>query len=222
MKVGVSATREPFSFTDEKGRITGFDGEVARRIAAKLGRPVEFLDMKFSALIPALQSGKIDLAISMAPTEERKKSINFSQPVFASAQVILVKKGPGAKTGSSETILLDDLNGKRVAVYSGSIHDTFVTSRYPGADIKRFDSPADMVLALKNKKVDVAFYELTAAKVVLKDNPELAILTDEALTKSMGVGFNKNNPALRERFKYYLKTARAGEKNSDLSIYPKV
>ena len=54
MKVGVSATREPFSFTDEKGRITGFDGEVARRIAAKLGRPVEFLDMKFSALIPAL------------------------------------------------------------------------------------------------------------------------------------------------------------------------
>ena len=195
MKVGVSATREPFSFTDEKGRITGFDGEVARRIAAKLGRPVEFLDMKFSALIPALQSGKIDLAFTLTHTEERKKSINFSQPV-SPAPGDSGQKG-GAKTGSSETFSLDDLNGKRVAVYLGSIHDTFVTSRYPGADIKRFDSTADMILALKNKKVDVAFYELTAAKVVLKDNPELAILTDEALTKSMGVGFNKNNPALR-------------------------
>jgi len=209
LKVGVSATREPFSFTDENGRITGFDGEVARRIAAKLGRPVEFLDMKFSALIPALQSGKIDLAISMAPTEERKKSINFSQPVFASAQVMLVKKAPGAKTGSGETFSLDDLNGKRVAVYLGSIHDTFVTSRYPGADIKRFDSTADMILALKNKKVDVAFFALTSAKVALKDNPELTILTEEALTNPIGVGFNKNNPALRERFNNYLKTARA-------------
>jgi len=99
LKVGVSATREPFCFTDENGRITGYDGELARRISAKLGRPVEFSDMKFSALIPALQSGKIDLAISMAPTGERKKSINFSQPVFASAQVMLVKKAPGATEG---------------------------------------------------------------------------------------------------------------------------
>jgi len=208
LKVGVSATREPLCFTDEKGRITGYDGELARRISAKLGRPVEFWDMKFSALIPALQSGKIDLAISMAPTGERKKSINFSQPVFASAQVMLVKKAPGAER-SSETVSLDDLDGKRVAVYSGSIHDTFVASRYPKAEIKRFDSTADIVLALKNKKVDVAFYDLTAAKILLKDNPELAILTDDALTRPMGVGFNKNNPALRERFNNYLKTARA-------------
>ena len=82
LRVGVSATREPFCFIDENRGITGFDGELARRIAIELGRPVEFFDMKFAALIPALQSGKIDLAFTMTITEERKKSIYFSQPSF--------------------------------------------------------------------------------------------------------------------------------------------
>jgi polar amino acid transport system substrate-binding protein len=97
LKIGVSATREPFCFIDENKRITGFDGELARRIAMELGRPVEFSDMKFSALIPALQSGKIDLAFTLTHTEERKKSINFSQTVFTSTQMMLVKKAPGAE-----------------------------------------------------------------------------------------------------------------------------
>jgi len=209
LKIGVNAAREPFCFTDENGRITGYDGELARRIGIKLGRPVEFSDMKFLALIPALQSGKVDLAISMAPTEERKKSINFSQPVFASAQVMLVKKAPGAKANSGKMASLDDIDGKRVAVYTGTIHDAFVASHYPKAEIMRFDSTADMILALKNRKADVAFLDLTSAKVMLKSNPELGILTDEALTRPLGVGFNKNNPALRERFNNYLKTAGA-------------
>jgi len=209
LKIGVSATREPFCFTDENRNVIGYDGELARRIGIKLGRPVEFSDMKFAALIPALQAGRIDLAISMTPTGERKKSINFSQPVFASAQVMLVKKAPDARTSGGKMASLDDIDGKRVAVYTGTIFDAFVAGRYPGAEIKRFDSTADMILALKNKKVDVAFLDLTSAKVLLKSNPELGILTDDALTRPLGVGFNKNNPALRERFNNYLKTARA-------------
>ncbi|HPZ43695.1 MAG TPA: ABC transporter substrate-binding protein/permease [Bacillota bacterium] len=106
LRVGVSATREPFCFIDENRGITGFDGELARRIAIELGRPVEFFDMKFAALIPALQSGKIDLAFTMTITEERKKSIYFSQPVFASAQVLLVKKAPGAIGGGKNVSFL--------------------------------------------------------------------------------------------------------------------
>ncbi len=209
LKIGVNATREPFCFTDENRRITGFDSELARRIAIGLGKPVEFSDMKFAALIPALQSGKIDLAFTLTNTEERKKSINFSQPVFASAQVMLVKKAPDTVANGGKMVSLDDIDGKRVAVYTGTIHDAFVASHYPSAEIKRFDSPTDMVLALKNKKADVAFYDLTSAKVLLKNNPELGILTDDALTNPLGVGFNKNNPLLREKFNNYLKTIRA-------------
>lgn len=156
LKIGVSATREPFAFSDGNGIITGCDAELARRIGIKLGRPIEFMDMKFSALIPALQSGKIDLAISMTPTEERKKSINFSHVVFASAQVMLVKKAPGEQAKDDKLASLDDVDGKRVAVFTGTTTDTHVARNYPNAEILRFDSTADIVLALKNKKADVA------------------------------------------------------------------
>jgi polar amino acid transport system substrate-binding protein len=93
LRIGVSATREPFSFVDKAGRVTGHDGELARIIAAKLGRPIEFSNMKFMALIPALQSGKVDLIISgMTASAERKKSVDFTQPYFANTQVMIVRK----------------------------------------------------------------------------------------------------------------------------------
>jgi len=209
LKIGVSATREPMSFTDENGQITGLDGEIARRIAAKLGRPVEWTDMKFSALIPALQAGKIDLVVSMAVTEERKKSVNFTQPVFPAPQVMLVRKAQTAQPGSGKLTTLDDIDGKTVGVFAGTIHDGFVASHYPKAEIKRLNGTADLVLAVKNKKVDVALLDAISASVLLKSNKELGILTDEALTRPLGIGFGKNNPALRERFNNYLKKIKA-------------
>lgn len=102
LKVGVAATREPFSFVDDKQQVTGHDAELAKRIAAKLGRPLEFVDMKFSALIPALQSGKIDLIITcMSATGERRKTVDFTQPYFTNSQVLLVKDVQGPVMGIS-------------------------------------------------------------------------------------------------------------------------
>jgi len=93
LRIGVSATREPFNFVDKDGRVTGHDGELARIIGAKLHRPVEFSNMKFMALIPALQSGKIDMIVTgMTATKERKQFLDFSQPYFENAQVMLVRK----------------------------------------------------------------------------------------------------------------------------------
>src|SRR5207342_2529266 len=81
LRIGVSATREPFNFVDKDGRITGHDGELARRIALKLKRPIEFSNMKFMALIPALQSGKVDIIVTgMTATKERRQFVDFSEP----------------------------------------------------------------------------------------------------------------------------------------------
>lgn len=100
LRIGVSATREPFSFVDKDGRVTGHDGELARLIGARLKRPVEFSNMKFMALIPSLQSGKVDMLVTgMTATAERKKSVDFTQPYFDNAQLLLVKKPP--TTGAS-------------------------------------------------------------------------------------------------------------------------
>jgi polar amino acid transport system substrate-binding protein len=113
LRIGVSATREPFNFVDKNGQITGHDGELARIIGARLERPIEFSNMKFMGLIPALQSGKVDIIVTgMTATEERKKLVSFTQPYFANAQTMLVRKTAGygaSETSSSEPSFLASL-----------------------------------------------------------------------------------------------------------------
>jgi len=88
LKVGVAANREPMCFISN-GKITGLDAELIERIAYELGRPVEYMDMKFSALIAAIESGRVDLVISnYSATEERKMRVNFSEEYFINPQVL--------------------------------------------------------------------------------------------------------------------------------------
>jgi polar amino acid transport system substrate-binding protein len=102
--VGVNATREPFSFMDKDGRITGHDGELARVIAHRLQRPLEFVNVRWDALIPALQSGKIDMVVTgMTANEERRKFVDFSEHYYMNKLVLLVRKPPAAGALGGDT-----------------------------------------------------------------------------------------------------------------------
>lgn len=122
IRVAVDATREPFCFKDASGRVSGLDGELARRIAVKLGRPIEFSDAKFSALIPALQSGKADVIISMMSiTEERKKSVNFTIPYYKQKVVMIVR----AQNGSGSIPADFGVKGASSPAFFNSVKDSF-------------------------------------------------------------------------------------------------
>ena len=74
--VGVDATYPPFEFVDERGQISGITAAIAKEIGVEVGKPVEFRNINFDGLIPALQSGQIDLIISsLTANEVRRKSI---------------------------------------------------------------------------------------------------------------------------------------------------
>ena len=88
LRVGTAANREPMCFIFN-GKYSGMDIELIERIACELGRPIEFYDMKFSALIAAIETGKVDLIISnMCITEERLKRVNFSESYYTNPQVM--------------------------------------------------------------------------------------------------------------------------------------
>ena len=90
LRVGVAANREPMCFISE-GKVEGLDAELIERIAYALGRPVEYYDMKFSALIAALESGKADLIISsLNITPERLKRVNYSEEYYVNPLVLSV------------------------------------------------------------------------------------------------------------------------------------
>jgi polar amino acid transport system substrate-binding protein len=91
IRVGTAANREPMCFISD-GKIVGLDAEMIERIAYELGRPIEYLDMKFSALIAALESGKIDMIVSnMSVTPERLKRVNFSESYFTNPQILTTR-----------------------------------------------------------------------------------------------------------------------------------
>lgn len=213
IKIGVSATREPFCFIDENKKVTGHDGELARRVAAKLGRPVEFVDMKFSALVTSLQSGKIDLIISgMTATEERKKSVDFTESYFENSQVMLVKKPAdevaSRNSGKLELTTIDDIKDKRIGVLLGSVHDTYAMKNYPKATVMQYKNPSELILAVKSGKVDAAMYTHETLVEMLRTDTEIKQLGDTLFTIPIAMGFNQQNDALREKFNQFLKKTK--------------
>ncbi len=203
LKVGVSATREPLTFVDKTGRVSGHDGELARRIGQQLNRPVEFLNMKFMALIPALASGKVDMILTgMTATEERKKHVNFSDPYFSNSQVILIRKT--AADNAAETkpqagrgvMKLADLHDKRIAVLSGSAGDLAAHQYFPQAKISQMVASADAALALKSNKVDAFVYDKSVLLNLADKNPELQILSEPVAKLEIAAAVKKGNDQL--------------------------
>jgi polar amino acid transport system substrate-binding protein len=209
LKIGVAATREPFCFMDAEKKVTGHDGELAHRVAAGLHRPAVFVDMKFSALITALQTGKIDLIITgMSATEERKKSVDFSISYFQNSMVLLVKKPAGnagtANPGSMKFKTIEDIKDKKIGVLLDSVHDAYAMKNYPKADILQYKSPPELILAVKTGKIDAAVYTTETLSEILKTDKELKILGDTLFTIPIGMGFNKENGELRKKFNSFL------------------
>ena len=90
--VGTNAEFEPFEYL-QNGEIVGFDVDLMEEIAKYMGKEIEWKNISFDGLLPALQAKKLDVIIAgMTATEERKKFVNFSQIYYESNQMMLVHK----------------------------------------------------------------------------------------------------------------------------------
>lgn len=93
LKLGTAAVTEPFSFVDGSQKVVGFDIELASYIAQKQGKQLEIVNMEFGAMIPALTTGKVDMiAACITITDERAKSVLFSEPYYKGGIAALVKE----------------------------------------------------------------------------------------------------------------------------------
>ena len=91
--IGMELNYPPFEMTDAAGTPTGVGVDMAHALCDYLHRPINIQNMPFEGLIPALKTGRIDLIISsMTATDERRKSIDFSDPYLSTGLSILVKK----------------------------------------------------------------------------------------------------------------------------------
>jgi polar amino acid transport system substrate-binding protein len=134
-----------------------------------------------------------------------KKTINLVLAML----LLSVFMGGCVQNKAPKMATLDDVAQKRIGVLIGTVDDKLAAGRFPNATILRYNSVSDLVQALKSKKVDAAIYNLYTVQNIMKANPEIGMLTANFCTTPVGIGFNKNNPALRAKFNAFLKGLKA-------------
>lgn len=110
LRVGVEGTYPPMTYHDEEGKLTGFDVEVAEKIAEKLGVTAEFTESGWDSLLAGIDSGRLDTVINaVSITDEREIKYDFAGPYFYITQQIVVAADDDSITD------MDSLKGKKVA-----------------------------------------------------------------------------------------------------------
>ena len=105
--IGTEGTYPPFTFHDDSGELTGFDVEIAREVADRLGVEAEFLETQWDAMFAGLDAERFDMvANQVGINEERQESYDFSEPYITSTAVLVVAEG------NEEIQSFDDLEGK--------------------------------------------------------------------------------------------------------------
>ncbi len=185
--LGTSADYPPYEFhaqVDGKDAIVGFDIALAREVAKDLGVQLEIKDMDFDGLLAALASGNVDMIISgMTPTDERKKNVDFTDIYYFAEHGVLIRKADEAKYGAA----VESLKDAMVGAQRGAIQVGLAKTRIKGVAEDKKDQPhpqvkelgklPDLVMELKNSKVEAVVAELPVAKAYLGANPDLALAT---------------------------------------------
>lgn len=172
--VGTASGFPPYEFLDtsvkDQKKIDGIDMKIAEAVAQKLGVKLEVQDMTFQSLLSSITTGKVDIAISaINPTEERKKTVDFSNNYLEGKQTLLVRKEDAGKYKS-----LADFEGKKIAVQKSTIQEKLATSQIPNAQIVALAKVPDALLELKQGKVDAVPVQNIVGGQYLVTNDDLA------------------------------------------------
>lgn len=196
--VGTSGDYPPYEFHKQvngKDEIVGFDMEIAKQIAKDLGVKLEVKDITFNGLLEALNTNKIDMVIAgMNPTAERAKAVDFSKIYYKAVQTVLIRTEDKDKYKA-----LADLKGMKVGVQMGSVQEQLANDQMKGSTKKSLGKITDLVLELKNKKIDALVIEKPVADSYAAKNPDLFVTDMKfANAEDMGsaIAVRKNSPAL--------------------------
>ncbi len=188
--MGTNATFKPFEYKDG-GQVVGFDVELAQAIAKDMGKELKIEDMSFDGLLPALESGQIDMAVAgMSVTSEREKNALFSDPYYQASQRIIVPK-------NSKIANKYQLEHKKIAVQLGTTGDQ-AASKIKGAQVVQFPAAPNALQELAAGKVDAAVIDDAPAKQYVSGFPSLKIINTPLSSESYAIAFKKGNAELAE------------------------
>ena len=194
INIGVKYDVPPFGFRNtSSGDIEGFDVDLGRAIAERLGVEPNFIEAISDNRIPYLQRGTADVILStMTINAERAEEIDFSDPYYIASGRILVKSDNEEITG------VDTLEGKSVCTALGSTYEATLKEQAPDAELRLVDTYSECLELLQNDTVDaISTDDVILTGMIIQTGGEELKLVGEPLTEEpYGAGIRKGDEQL--------------------------
>jgi polar amino acid transport system substrate-binding protein len=200
--IGMELAFPPFEMLDSSGQPAGVSVDMAHAMGQYLNRPVRIENIPFDGLIPSLKTGKIDVIISsMTVTEDRKKSIDFTDPYLKMGLAILAAK-------NSDIQSIDDVDkpGRNVVVKKGTTGNIYALQHFKNAKLLVLNDQSACAIEVSQGKADCFIYD----QISVFENWKKYEATTRAILQPFtqedwAMGIKKGNDALRTQINGFLK-----------------
>ena len=194
LTVATASGYAPYEFIDMKTdpkKIIGVDMAFSQKLADKLG-----VKLQFSSILGSVTGGKVDMAIAgMTQTEERSKSVDFSDPYVVNENVTVVRAGDQDKWTKQS-----DFESLKMVVQKATTQETVVKDFYKPKQMVSLDTVPEMMMNLKENKVDATVIEASVAKSIIAKDSSFAIANYELPKKyryvNTAIAVEKGNKTL--------------------------
>ena len=191
--VGLDATFAPMGYRDENGEIVGFDVDLAKEVAKRMGVEVQFKSCEWDAIIFDLRSKNIDMVWNgMTITPAREKQVAFTKPYLSNNQIIFVRKG-------EEKATVKDLAGKVVGVQMGSsgsqsVEDNPIKNEIK--ELKKYATNVEALMDLEAGRLDAVVMDEVSGKYYNSKKDTLNYSVENLAQEGYGVALRKQDKAL--------------------------
>ncbi|MBN2711291.1 MAG: ABC transporter substrate-binding protein/permease [Planctomycetes bacterium] len=195
LKTALTGKFPPFSFYDNKGELAGFDVDMSREIAKRIGRKSEIIATEWDGILAGLLAGKYDAIVgSMAITPERQQQVNFTAPYYYSGAQLFVHRDNPKRLYS-----IDDCAKARIAVVLGETYQHFLETNYPEVEVVTLKSGAEIFEMLSQKRIDgFVTDKLVGSWQIQKAGRDFVAVGDLLYKESIAIPVRKDNPELLE------------------------
>ena len=203
--VGTNAEFPPFEYTDDDNNIIGYDIDIIKAVGKAAGLDIKIHNQSFDTLVEGLESGKLDGVISgMTITEARKEKVDFSEPYYDAAQVIVVLEStPGYEK-------IEDIKGKIVGVQLGTT-GAGMAEEVMGennSNLRQFRKYNEVFTDLKFGRIDAVVVDLPVAQTYVKKLGGIRISSPKMSEEQYGIAVKKGNADLLNKINEGLKSIR--------------
>ncbi len=206
--VGLDDSFPPMGFRDEKGQIVGFDIDMAKAVAEKLGVKVEFKPVDWDGVILSLNNKDIDVIWNgLSISEERKKQIDFSEVYLQNKQIIVVQKDSTINNKK-------DLSSKTVGLQMGSTSEKALKADTSTSkslkEVRKYSNNTEALLDLSQGRTDAVIVDEVVGRYYIEKKPGLyKILDDNFGVEDYGVGIRKTDTSFKEKLNEALNTIKS-------------